>query len=116
MPGNKVGQRNAAAYLLEATELFAQLGDRRNLAYALETWARMAVTANEPERAALFYAGAQQLRQEINSPLHPKEQKRIGRCFPKRKLQWKKRVKQPRSIKKNLVHWNKPLQKQKRSA
>jgi hypothetical protein len=64
----------AFSSLAESLTLSQELDNKRMIAIGLEGMAHLALTLAQPERAAILYAAAEQLRLAIHSPLTPKEQ------------------------------------------
>src|ERR1043166_7885508 len=62
--------------LEEGFPLLEELGDRPDLASALELMAAMAVADRQPERAARLYGAAHELRESLRVPLPASERSR----------------------------------------
>lgn len=71
----------ARSCLEESLELYRELEDQGGIACVLESFAGMAAKQGQPEKAARLICAAQALRDAINMPLPPNEQREYDRHF-----------------------------------
>ncbi len=72
--GDSAAARNLYA---ESIDIYREFGDRRALAYLLEDLACLATSDHEPELALRLTGAAAALREAIQAPLTPNEQRRL---------------------------------------
>ncbi len=71
--------RSGVSDLVEALELGKEIDDEEILAYAYEGIASALACSGRPQRAAELFAASHRFRQEVNIPLPPVDESRVGR-------------------------------------
>src|SRR5579871_1919807 len=79
MAANRGDYASAWTYNEESLTIYGETGDRRGLAFSLETFAGLAFKEERLEQAAALWGAAEALREELGSPLSPNATEEYGR-------------------------------------
>ena len=75
------------AYLLESLKVTRELGNKRSLAFILETFAFNALKMDRPERCLRLFGAARAIRESIGAPLPEGDAKRVGQAIDEAGMQ-----------------------------